>query len=206
MFWSHWTFPSLLTLKLSVLQRLIGRRRRTATKIFWQCYVTWRIFAQDELHESILNCISEYLVLSHLDKRTFHSVSDTIKVYSEWTTDDHRCGFEPLLEEGLGVPHPLFVQKECDQIWRNFATLAKFCKSLGNFEKLKLVFGNFLNLLWKIVMLLGKFPLLWLAQYWKIIYPSGHTAARVTIEIICFWVQCNQMTLIISQNQKCMST
>ena len=49
---------------------------------------------------------------------------------------------------------------QCDQIWRNFATLAKFCKSLGNFEKLKLVFGNFVNLLGQIDKLLGKFPLL----------------------------------------------
>ena len=70
------------------------------------------------------------------------------------------------------------ISSQCDQIWRNFATLAKFCKSLGNFEKLKLVFGNFVNLLGQIDKLLGKFPLLWMAQYWKIIYPSGHTDGK----------------------------
>ena len=76
------------------------------------------------------------------------------------------------------VPYSRARQNQCDQIWRNFATLAKFCKSLGNFEKLKLVFGNFVNLLGQIDKLLGKFPLLWMAQYWKIIYPSGHTDGK----------------------------
>ena len=41
-----------------------------------------------------------------------------------------------LLWRGLQIR---LYQKQRDQIWRNFATLAKLCKSLGNFSKLNLV-------------------------------------------------------------------
>ena len=64
---------------------------------------------------------------------------------------------------------------ECYQIWQ---ISPKFWKSLGTFERLKQVFGKFLNPLRQIDILLGKFLLLWMAQYWKIIYPSGHTGSR----------------------------
>ena len=37
---------------------------------------------------------------------------------------------------------------QCDQIWRNFATLAKKLKS-ANFKKVYLVFGILLNVLWQ---------------------------------------------------------
>ena len=39
------------------------------------------------------------------------------------------------------VNHQNFLKtpNQCDQIWRNFAALAKFYNSLGNFYKVKLV-------------------------------------------------------------------
>ena len=37
---------------------------------------------------------------------------------------------------------------QCDQIWRNFATLANIQKALGNFERRYLVFDKILSLLW----------------------------------------------------------
>ena len=47
--------------------------------------------------------------------------------------------------------------EQCDQIWRKFATLAIFQKSYGNFERFYLVFGEKMNQVWAIFMLLGKF-------------------------------------------------
>ena len=41
-------------------------------------------------------------------------------------------------------------ERECDQIWRNFATLAKLYKSLAYF-----LFGKMLNLLWQICDIIG---------------------------------------------------
>ena len=45
------------------------------------------------------------------------------------------------------------ARNKCDQMWRNFITLAKFCKTLGNFSKPKLVLDKILSLLWQIFML-----------------------------------------------------
>ena len=39
--------------------------------------------------------------------------------------------------------------KQCDQIWRNFATLAKKLNDYGNFLSVYLEFGKMLSLLWQ---------------------------------------------------------
>ena len=63
---------------------------------------------------------------------------------------------------------------QCDQIWRNFATLAKFYTSLGNFMKVHLVFGKIVNLLWQLFVLLGIHSCIG-ANIERIIWPSAHT-------------------------------
>ena len=50
--------------------------------------------------------------------------------------------------------------EQCDQIWRNFATLEKSFKNFDNFCRVNFVFGIILNLLAPIIMLLGKLSLL----------------------------------------------
>ena len=57
---------------------------------------------------------------------------------------------------------------QCDQIWRNFATLAKFYKCLANFWKVYLTFASILNLFGHILMKLGKFWLLQMAKFGKL--------------------------------------
>ena len=45
-----------------------------------------------------------------------------------------------------------FDKNQCDQIWRNFATLAKVYKSLANFL---IVYFVFLNKFWQICDIIG---------------------------------------------------
>ena len=56
---------------------------------------------------------------------------------------------------------------QCDQIWRNFDTLAIF---------LFLIWQNAEPTLGEFDTLSGKLSMLPMAKYWKIIEPSGHTA------------------------------
>ena len=42
-----------------------------------------------------------------------------------------------------------FTVSQCDQMWRNLATLVKFKKSLTKFFRVYLVFGKILQLLWQ---------------------------------------------------------
>ena len=60
--------------------------------------------------------------------------------------------------------------KPCDQIWRNFATLA-FFELFGQSIRVYLVFNKILNLLWQF------FPIgqIFIANIEQIIYSSGHT-------------------------------
>ena len=50
----------------------------------------------------------------------------------------------------------VWVGLQCDQIWRNFSTLAKFAKSLGNFNCVYLLFGEILGRLWQILYAIWK--------------------------------------------------
>ena len=54
----------------------------------------------------------------------------------------------------------LEAEDQCDQVWRNFATLAIFLKYLANVWRVNITFGNILKLFCYISMLLGKFCLL----------------------------------------------
>ena len=49
---------------------------------------------------------------------------------------------------------------QCDQIWQNFATLDKISKIFDHFLSVYLEITKVLNLLWNILMLLGKIVLL----------------------------------------------
>ena len=48
------------------------------------------------------------------------------------------------------------VSNQCDQIWRNFATYAKFKKVFGHFLSHYLIFGEIVNLLWQIFYYFGQ--------------------------------------------------
>ena len=61
---------------------------------------------------------------------------------------------------------------QCDQIWRNLATLAPFKKPWLNFEGLFIIWQNLNLTLAKNVLLLGKFSLLQIVIYLKIVQPS----------------------------------
>ena len=52
--------------------------------------------------------------------------------------------------------------RQCDQIWRNFATLAQILKNLGDFEWVQLVFAKILSLIWLI-----------LSAIWQIIFAEN---------------------------------
>ena len=65
--------------------------------------------------------------------------------------------------------------RQCDQIWRNFATLARSKIYLAIFESLFSVWIFFWTNCGKFWMSFGKFSLTIMAKYWKIIQPSGHT-------------------------------
>ena len=67
---------------------------------------------------------------------------------------------------------------QCDQIWCNFATLAKFNNCLAKFLNVYLEFGKFFTLFWQNLMLLGKFAMFLMAKYWKVIHSSGHIASN----------------------------
>ena len=64
---------------------------------------------------------------------------------------------------------------QCDQIWRNFATLAKV-KIIGNDLGFLGRLWKILNLLFTIFNAIGQRPFLLLSKYIK---PSGHTAPPV---------------------------
>ena len=57
-------------------------------------------------------------------------------------------------------------ERQCDQIWRNSATLAKVYKPLANFWKTYLTLPSIWNILGHILMKLGKF--LQMAKFWKL--------------------------------------
>ena len=63
------------------------------------------------------------------------------------------------------TPPGLLNSDQCDQVWRNFATLAIFLKYLANVWRVNITFGNILNLFWHISMLLGKFCLLQMFKF-----------------------------------------
>ena len=48
---------------------------------------------------------------------------------------------------------------QCDQIWRNFAILVKFCSMWQKILSFYLAFGEILNLRRQFVVLLGKYSL-----------------------------------------------
>ena len=62
---------------------------------------------------------------------------------------------------------PPFFTNQCNQIWRNFATLAKLSKAVVYSMGVYFVLGKNLNLIGQMFMILDKFSLLLLAQYWK---------------------------------------
>ena len=58
--------------------------------------------------------------------------------------------FQLLLRRS--IPGDLKISlRQCDQIWRNFATLAQILKNLGDFEWVQLVFAKILSLIWLIL-------------------------------------------------------
>ena len=60
------------------------------------------------------------------------------------------CRFnERLINQIRSSRHATYIQ--CDQIWRNFATLAQHLKNFGHFDRVHFVFGNILSLLWLIL-------------------------------------------------------
>ena len=61
-----------------------------------------------------------------------------------------------IVEYKLRETIPTIVVKEqCDQICRNFATLAKVYKSLEFFWTVSFLFGKMLSLLWQICDIIG---------------------------------------------------
>ena len=84
--------------------------------------------------------------------------------------DDENCLFT--------LPN-LRVFKQCDQIWRNFTTLTKFYKSLEKYWRFISYLAKHYTDFVKFVTVLGKFSLSQTAQYWNIIYPSGHTNSQI---------------------------
>ena len=49
----------------------------------------------------------------------------------------------------LGIILEKMSQRQCDQFWGKFATLAKFQKSLAKFLTVYFLFGKVLSLLWQ---------------------------------------------------------
>ena len=101
------------------------------------------------------------------------------KALSRWA-DDCRCCLN-FIHVQLGFePQPSVPSNQCDQIWRNLTQVAKFNKCLGHIS-LRIVstwqpFEPTLPA--KISMLLGKFSLLQMNKYWKIILSSGYSASN----------------------------
>ena len=83
-----------------------------------------------------------------------------------------------LLWRGLQIR---LYQKQRDQIWRNFATLAKLCKSLGNFSKLNLVLEKRLKHLLGNCYAFGSIYIFINGPILKIISPTGHTGGKKSL-------------------------
>ena len=81
--------------------------------------------------------------------------------------------------------------EQCDQIWRNFATLAKVYKSLAIFLTVYFLFGKILSLLWQNCDIIGLFFIVADGQILKnnpTIW-SGHTGRRnrkkTNVQCVC---------------------
>ena len=68
-----------------------------------------------------------------------------------------------------------------DQIWRNFTTLAKLWKSLGNFSKLNLVLEKRLKHLLGNCYAFGSIYIFINGPILKIISPTGHTGGKKSL-------------------------
>ena len=76
----------------------------------------------------------------------------------------------------------VWVGLQCDQIWRNFSTLAKFAKSLGKFNCVYLLFGEILGRLWQI-----------LYAIWKIFIDVN---GQMSKNYLAIWSHCQPASLL----------